>query len=261
MDTTHVTGTAYLADGNLAEGAILKCFRILKDQSLISTLEVQFTADTSGAFSFDLIRDSIAYLWGNFPGFDQDPVNGTPVAIPDTANATLESLQSALDLPTEVPVAISTGEGLPGGSGSQLQYKVDSSTFGGLAGSSVVDGVLSLDEVRFNGRASSAVITLTDAATIALDASLGTRFKCASATSRTLGAPTNPVDGQQIVFTWENTDSSDHLLSLNTGSGGFRFGSDITTLTDTVAGKKDRITAIYDEADDFWDVVGYVKGF
>ena len=50
-------------------------------------------------------------------------------------------------------------------------------------------------------------------------------------------------------------------LALNTGAGGFRFGSDIAALTQTASGKTDYIGAIYNGTDSFWDVVGYVKGF
>lgn len=262
MTTTHITGTAYLADGNTADGAVLKCFKVLKSQALVSEQVVEFTADDSGAFDFQLIRDSVAYLWGNFPGFDADPINGTPVVIPDSSSATLESLQAAISIPEQVPVAVG-GSGVPGGSGSQLQYRAGSTDFGGVAGSSVDgNGNITLDKsIRFNERASSQVIALTDTSTIALDASLGNRFKCSSADDRTLGAPSNPVGGQQIVMTWKNTDSADHTLSLASGTGGFRFGSDITGLTATVGGTKDRITAIYDDDDDRWDVVGYAKGF
>jgi hypothetical protein len=41
---------------------------------------------------------------------------------------------------------------------------------------------------------------LTDAATVAVDASLGTHFMLVTASSRTIGAPTNPTVGQVIHF-------------------------------------------------------------
>ena len=44
-------------------------------------------------------------------------------------------------------------------------------------------------------------VTLTDAATIATDASTGTWFRVTLAGNRTLGNPTNPTDGQMVV--WE----------------------------------------------------------
>lgn len=107
----------------------------------------------------------------------------------------------------------------------------------------------------------STPVILTDASTIALDASLGNRFRCSSAVDRTLGAPSNGTDGQQIVIRWKNTDSNPHTLTLTTGTGGFRFGSDITTLSATVAGKADYITAEYNSSDNRWDLLGFIKGY
>lgn len=106
-----------------------------------------------------------------------------------------------------------------------------------------------------------APVTLTDAATIATDASAGNRFRVSSATDRTLGAPTNPTDGQECTWEWKNTDSIPHTLTLASGADGFRFGSTITALTATSAGKIDRITAVYQGTDLRWDVIAYVKSF
>lgn len=108
----------------------------------------------------------------------------------------------------------------------------------------------------------AAAVSLTDAATIALDASLGRHFKCSSAVDRTLGAPTNPTPRQTISVTWKNTDSAAHTLTLPIGTAGsYRFGSDISALSATAAGKKDKLVFQYDEDDDRWDVVGYTKGY
>lgn len=66
----------------------------------------------------------------------------------------------------------------------------------------------------------AAPIVLTDATTIATNAALGDRFRVTIAGSRTLGAPTNPRDGQ--VVTWEVTTSgASRLLTLLTTAGGF----------------------------------------
>lgn len=104
--------------------------------------------------------------------------------------------------------------------------------------------------------------TLTDAATIAVDANKASKFKVSIATGRTIGAPSNGSDGQQIVLRIKNTSGGAVTLTLTTGSASsFRFGSTITALSDIAAGKTDYITAFYDATDDRWDVVGYAKGF
>lgn len=104
------------------------------------------------------------------------------------------------------------------------------------------------------------VVTLTDGATPALDASLGNHFNLVAAGDRTIAVPTNPTAGQKIVIA-HTASGANRTLSLNTGTGGFRFGTDITALTATTSGKTDYIGAIYNSTDDKWDVVAYVKGY
>src|SRR5690242_9351887 len=50
------------------------------------------------------------------------------------------------------------------------------------------------------GAVAPAVVNLTDAATIAVDASTGNDFRVTIAGNRTIGTPANPVNGQQIIF-------------------------------------------------------------
>lgn len=104
------------------------------------------------------------------------------------------------------------------------------------------------------------VVTLTDGATPALDASLGNVFVLVAAGNRTIAVPSNAVAGQKIVIR-HNASGGARTLSLNTGAGGFRFGTDITALTATTSGKTDYIGCIYNATDSKWDVVAYVKGF
>lgn len=108
--------------------------------------------------------------------------------------------------------------------------------------------------------AQAVVSTLTDGATPALDASLGTIFILVAAGNRTIAVPSNAVSGQKIVIR-HNASGGARTLALNSGAGGFRFGSDITSLSATASGKTDYIGCIYNATDSFWDVVGVTKGF
>jgi hypothetical protein len=108
--------------------------------------------------------------------------------------------------------------------------------------------------------AGDTVITLTDGATPALNAALGSVFRLAAGGDRTIGIPTNPRAGQKIVIQ-HYASAAIRTLALNTGAGGFRFGSDITALTATASGKTDYIGAIYNNTDSKWDVVAVTKGF
>ncbi len=103
-------------------------------------------------------------------------------------------------------------------------------------------------------------VTLTDAATVALDASKGDRFHLSSASGRTIGIPSNPTDFDQITIRLTNTSGGSVTFALTTGaSGAFKFTDNVTALTAT-AGKTDLITAIYVLSEARWFVVGYSKG-
>jgi len=104
------------------------------------------------------------------------------------------------------------------------------------------------------------VVALTDGATPALDASLGNIFYLDAAGNRTIAVPTNPTDGQKIVIR-HFANGGARTLALNTGAGGFRFGTDITALSATGSGLMDYIGCIYNGVDGFWDVVSVIKGF
>ena len=103
------------------------------------------------------------------------------------------------------------------------------------------------------------VVTLTDAATIVVDASDGDVFTVTLGGNRTLGNPTNAVNGQILVFRIRQDGSGTRTLALDTK---YRLGSDITdtTLT-TTAGKTDYLTVAYHSGDDKFDVVAFVKGY
>jgi len=108
--------------------------------------------------------------------------------------------------------------------------------------------------------AAGAVVALTDGVTPALDASLGDVFTLSAAGDRTIAVPTNATNGQRIIIRHLASGGA-RTLALNSGAGGFRFGSDITALTATASGKIDYIGAIYNGTDSKWDVVSVVKGF
>lgn len=105
-----------------------------------------------------------------------------------------------------------------------------------------------------------AVIVLADGATPALNAALGVVFRLVAAGDRTIAVPTNPTAGQRIIIA-HTASGADRTLALNTGAGGFRFGTDITALTATTNGKTDYIGAIYNATDSRWDVISVTKGF
>lgn len=107
------------------------------------------------------------------------------------------------------------------------------------------------------------VCTLTDGATVNLDASRGNHFRLTLAGNRTLAAPTNPTDGQKIILEVIQDATGSRTLTLTTGSAGaFAYGTDIasTSLT-TTANKRDLIGFMYSASAQRWLVISFVKGF
>jgi len=110
------------------------------------------------------------------------------------------------------------------------------------------------------GQLTPVPVVLTDAATITTDASLGITFRATIAASRTLAAPTNPVDGQRAV--WEITASGGAwTVTLTTGTAGaFKFGTDFTEIPVVASGTTTFIGAAYRAASARWHVIAVGSG-
>ena len=62
-----------------------------------------------------------------------------------------------------------------------------------------------------------AVVNLTDAATIAVDASAGNDFRVTIGGNRTMATPSNPADGQKITFQVTQGTGGSYTLSWDSG--------------------------------------------
>lgn len=98
---------------------------------------------------------------------------------------------------------------------------------------------------QFTGTQAVSFVTLTDAATIATDASLGNNFAVTLGGNRTLGNPTNLRDGG--IYNW-------YIKQDGTGSRTLAFGSKFkfsgASNVSTAAGARDVIVGMYHAADD-----------
>ncbi len=102
-------------------------------------------------------------------------------------------------------------------------------------------------------------VTLLDAPTIALDASLGLVFDLTLTGDHLLGNPTNPRDGQSIVLRITQGVAGNHLLTYDTAWG---FGTDVTSPTlSTAAGAIDYINARYNAVALKWHVLAVARGY
>ena len=109
------------------------------------------------------------------------------------------------------------------------------------------------------GAIAPAVVNLTDAATIAVDASQGNDFRVTISGNRTLGNPSNPADGQKIVL--HVTQGTGGGFTLSYGSG-YEFSTGLPQPTlSTTAGDTDLLAFVYNAAKSKWLLAAYVIGF
>jgi hypothetical protein len=110
-------------------------------------------------------------------------------------------------------------------------------------------------------------VVLTDAATIAtalVGARMNQEYQVTIAGNRTMGIPTNPVDGLVIVYRIKN-DTGARTITWTTGAGGFLFGLSIplvnVVLGTAGANSYDLVAWKYNAALDRLVCVGAVLGF
>ena len=109
------------------------------------------------------------------------------------------------------------------------------------------------------GALAPAVVNLTDAATIAVDASLGNDFRVTIAANRAMSNPSNPTAGQQIIF--QVTQGSGGPFTLTWGSS-YEFATGLPQPTlSTAAGQTDLLGFIYSAAKGTWLLAAFVNGF
>jgi hypothetical protein len=102
-------------------------------------------------------------------------------------------------------------------------------------------------------------VALADAATIATNAALGNHFRVTLGGSRTLGNPTNPTDGQKVVWEIIQDGSGSHTITLDTN---FALGTTISSITlSTGAGKRDFLGAVYNASAGKWYVIAFTAGY
>ena len=168
-------------------------------------------ADSNGRFDEIWIDDNQTIKWVLTDASDVVKVTVDDVVIDQTPTATHADLATFLSNPNSAPLAVTLG-----GTGSTSA--VNARTALGLGSvatlaetttaqylANTADKALSTDQVW----AAGAMTALTDAATVAVDMSLGINFSLAIAGNRTLGAPSNTKVGQSgfIQITQDATGS------------------------------------------------------
>jgi hypothetical protein len=99
---------------------------------------------------------------------------------------------------------------------------------------------------------------LTDAATIAVNAALGNLFRVTLGGNRTLGAPTNPTDGQTIDFEITQDGTGSRTLAY---ASAYEFSTTLASPTlSTAAGDVDMLTFRYSSVASKWRCLRIVLG-
>jgi len=115
------------------------------------------------------------------------------------------------------------------------------------------------DRSTHTGRQVLSITTLTDGATISTDASVGNTFRVTLGGNRTLANPTNPLDGQMLLFIVTQDGTGGRTLAFDTK---FRFGTSLPSITlSAQPNKTDRIGVQYNLPSDTFDVISFAPGF
>jgi hypothetical protein len=110
-----------------------------------------------------------------------------------------------------------------------------------------------------SGGLAPAVVHLTDAATIAVDASLGNDFRVTLGGNRTMGTPSNPANGDQIIF--QVTQGAGGPWSITWGSG-YQFSAGLPQPSlSTTSGQTDLLGFVYNATTGTWLLAAFLNGF
>lgn len=99
----------------------------------------------------------------------------------------------------------------------------------------------------FSGAQTVPWTTLTDAATIFVDASFSNNFRVTLGGNRTLANPSNLVDGQILNFRFKQDATGGRLLGFDTK---YKFAGGTAPTASTAANARDFMSCIYDGAED-----------
>jgi len=103
-----------------------------------------------------------------------------------------------------------------------------------------------------------AVIALTDAPTIVVNAALGNDFRVTLGGNRTIANPTNPTDGQQIIFQITQGAGGSQTVTWDTA---YLFAGAAKPTLSTGGGQTDLVGFTYNAAASSWLLVAFVDGF
>lgn len=171
-----------------------------------------------------------------------------------TTNKAAASGYASLNSSTQVPIA-------------QLPTGTTSSTVA-IGNDSRITGAAPAASPTFTGTATfggalvQTPVTLTDASTIVVNAALGNLFRVTLGASRIMGAPSNPTDGQLLMFAIKQPASGGPYLITWTTAVVYEFGTDVVSPTlSTAANAIDYVGFIYSSSATKWHCLAWARGY
>jgi hypothetical protein len=109
------------------------------------------------------------------------------------------------------------------------------------------------------GGVAPAVVFLTDASTIAVDASLGDDYRVTISGSCVMGTPSNAANGQQIIFQITQGSAGGAVVTWDSG---YEFSASLPQpALSTTAGQTDLLGFVYNAGKGTWLLAAFINGF
>lgn len=219
------------------------------------SLTFTITAGSTGLYTF--VWNDVDNKWdiqgpSDAAGGGSGTVTSVAVSVPAILSV------SGSPVTTSGTIAITTATS-PTGSGAIVLANTPTlvtPVIGAATGTSVV---LTGTIQTTGGAVLGGVAAVTFNATLPTDASLGNHFRTTLTNNFTLANPTNPTNGQRIVWELIQDATGSRVMTLDSK---WALGTDITATTlTTTASKRDFLTAIYNLTADKWYITGFVKGY
>lgn len=138
-------------------------------------------------------------------------------------------------------------------------FGVAAATAGGAVLTTATAASAAAQTATASGAITPAVVSLTDAPTVVVDASLGNDFRLTVGGNRTMATPTNPANGEQIIFQVTQGPGSPFTLTWDSG---YEFSADLPQPTlSTAAGQTDLLGFVYNATKGTWLLAAFLNGF
>ena len=161
----------------------------------------------------------------------------------DALQTLIEAIGEPCDFSSDTATSIANELVLFADASGKLGKRATGSGYAKLAAG--VLGLLSAPQVRVD--LGEKVVTLTDAATINIDASLGNNFRVVLAGNRTLANPTGLIDGQVFNVRIKQDGTGSRTLAYGTK---YKFPGGTAPVLSTAANALDFMSCQYDATDD-----------